>query len=406
MEIPNVRSVLDVFRDVLADSLSSNEITTTDGTKETRRILRITTESTKRRNTKERKDRFERPDPKKERNRSIVADVLRRLGEQSATAQNLPAVITTPAKFAEAQPSQTIYVAYEGSNVLGFLKTGKKHLFVTTPDGKWLERDFFCVLDFYVVEACQRRGIGKLLFDTMLTRERVEAAEIAYDRPSPKLIPFLFRHYKLRSYVPQNNNYVVFDAYYRRQKRAVTTTRTDRSDTSKRRRRNDGGQGDAIDLVMTSCDRNRWEVKKVTSQHGSTLPLVSCETRLRAHETNASKRTFSAAASSLVLGGSTRIDAERPTFQTKNNLTQADAMSESLLDADMAKALVSVDMPAKTNSQSITRTSPVSNNVATEILRETPHATATTTSTIMNDSLSDLLGEQSAKKYGVVTRLW
>lgn len=37
---------------------------------------------------------------------------------------------------------------------------------------------------------------------------------MAYDRPSPKLRGFLSKHYKLKNYVPQNNNYVVFDDYF------------------------------------------------------------------------------------------------------------------------------------------------------------------------------------------------
>ena len=49
----------------------------------------------------------------------------------------------------------------------------------------------------------------------MLHREGdVHPAKIAYDRPSPKLIGFLAKHYGLRNYVPQNNNYIVFSQYW------------------------------------------------------------------------------------------------------------------------------------------------------------------------------------------------
>ena len=34
--------------------------------------------------------------------------------------------------------------------------------------------------------------------------------KLAYDRPSPKLLGFLRKHYNLCNYIPQNNNYVVF----------------------------------------------------------------------------------------------------------------------------------------------------------------------------------------------------
>ncbi len=37
---------------------------------------------------------------------------------------------------------------------------------------------------------------------------------IAYDRPSKLLLSFLNKHYKLVSFIPQNNNYVIFDQYF------------------------------------------------------------------------------------------------------------------------------------------------------------------------------------------------
>ncbi len=44
--------------------------------------------------------------------------------------------------------------------------------------------------------------------------EGVEPRKLGYDRPSPKLRGFLSKHYRLKNYVPQNNNYVVFDDYF------------------------------------------------------------------------------------------------------------------------------------------------------------------------------------------------
>ena len=45
----------------------------------------------------------------------------------------------------------------------------------------------------------------------MLAVEGHSAASLAYDRPSPKLLGFLRKHYGLTEYVPQNNNFVVFE---------------------------------------------------------------------------------------------------------------------------------------------------------------------------------------------------
>ena len=48
----------------------------------------------------------------------------------------------------------------------------------------------------------------------MLKLEGVEPRSLAYDRPSIKLKSFLAKHYNLRNYVNQNNNYVVYDDYF------------------------------------------------------------------------------------------------------------------------------------------------------------------------------------------------
>ena len=71
-----------------------------------------------------------------------------------------------------------------------------------------------CVLDFYTYETCQRKGYGKIMFTEMLSKEKIEARKMGFDRPSPKFINFLNKYYGLNDYVPQNNNYVVFKDYF------------------------------------------------------------------------------------------------------------------------------------------------------------------------------------------------
>ena len=61
----------------------------------------------------------------------------------------------------------------------------------------------------------------------MLAHMRSEAALIAYDRPSHKLMGFLAKHFNLRSHVKQNNNYVVFDDYY-----SAVSNRKDEKETA------------------------------------------------------------------------------------------------------------------------------------------------------------------------------
>lgn len=48
----------------------------------------------------------------------------------------------------------------------------------------------------------------------MLNYENVIPGDLAYDRPSQKLLGFLKKHFSLISYIPQNNNFVVFSSYF------------------------------------------------------------------------------------------------------------------------------------------------------------------------------------------------
>lgn len=70
------------------------------------------------------------------------------------------------------------------------------------------------MLDFYVDERRQRGGVGLLLFRRLLEVHGVSAAELAFDRPSPKLTAFLAKHAALTEFFPQPNNFVVFDAFF------------------------------------------------------------------------------------------------------------------------------------------------------------------------------------------------
>lgn len=48
----------------------------------------------------------------------------------------------------------------------------------------------------------------------MLAAEGHTPEQLGYDRPSPKLLAFLHKHYHLSSYVPQTNNFVVYEQYF------------------------------------------------------------------------------------------------------------------------------------------------------------------------------------------------
>lgn len=70
------------------------------------------------------------------------------------------------------------------------------------------------MLDIYVGEKHQRGGIGKDIFETFLRYENKWPQRLAYDRPSGKLFGFLKKHYNLNKFIPQNNNFVIFDQFF------------------------------------------------------------------------------------------------------------------------------------------------------------------------------------------------
>lgn len=161
-----------------------------------------------------------------------LGTVLEELGMRSASAQGLGRPVTHGS--ASGLGDQRVYVLACGRQALGLLKVGKKRLFVATPppvssaavggararrpmadvQGALREIEPLCVLDFYVHERCQRSGHGRRLFDTMVAREQVSPRQLAYDRPSPKLLSFMQRHFGLSRFTPQSNNFVVYDAYF------------------------------------------------------------------------------------------------------------------------------------------------------------------------------------------------
>ena len=97
---------------------------------------------------------------------------------------------------------------------IGFIKVGYKHLFIYDEIGVPMEINPLCVLDFYTYESFQRKGFGKVMFNEMLSKEKIEPRKMGYDRPSPKFINFLNKYFGLKNYVPQNNNFVVFKDYF------------------------------------------------------------------------------------------------------------------------------------------------------------------------------------------------
>lgn len=160
--------------------------------------------------------------------RRQMADIINVLGRRSCKAQALGATITDWTRMASG--SHRIYIAARTSRagsgstrqlVLGFLKTGRKNLFLRVSDMTSMLREVepLCVLDFYVHESLQRQGVGLKLMRGFFQNEGVTAEAVAYDRPSNKLISFLGKHFGLQDYVNQTNNFVVFRRFWDCEKR-------------------------------------------------------------------------------------------------------------------------------------------------------------------------------------------
>lgn len=121
-----------------------------------------------------------------------------RLGLDSGIAQELNGPITSINKLQNSNHSIIIYytttttTATTNNNTTatttksdksnkdnivckGYIKYGKKSLYLYQKDGKLIQSDPFCLLDFYVDEKIQRSGIGLLLFSKMLeVRKKVQ----------------------------------------------------------------------------------------------------------------------------------------------------------------------------------------------------------------------------------------
>ncbi|KAM9416285.1 alpha-tubulin N-acetyltransferase 1-like isoform 2-T2 [Salvelinus alpinus] len=147
-----------------------------------------------------------------------IAAVIDELGRASAKAQYLTAPITSASKLQTNK--HHLYLLKDGESnggrglAVGFLKVGYKKLFLLDQQGAHVETEPLCVLDFFVKENLQRHGYGLELFSFMLQNKKVEPVLMAYDRPSPKFLSFLEKHYCLKNSVPQVNNFVVFDGFF------------------------------------------------------------------------------------------------------------------------------------------------------------------------------------------------
>lgn len=141
-----------------------------------------------------------------------VSRAIDHLGALSGTAQRLAQPITSYSKVLATDVR--LYLLCDDNEAVGILKVGKKKLFLYDSMTKLRECTPLCVLDFFVLESMQRQGCGRALFDHMITNERVHPANLAYDRPSPKLTSFLRKHFGLAGGINQSNSFLIFHSFW------------------------------------------------------------------------------------------------------------------------------------------------------------------------------------------------
>jgi alpha-tubulin N-acetyltransferase 1 len=143
-----------------------------------------------------------------------VRSLINRLGAASSSSQGLPHVITSFSSFCGSD--NTIYILLDDVNqkAVGFIKVGRRHLFLWDRAGAQHEITGLCLLDFFTMPECQRRGYGKRMIDRILHDNGLEMRQIPIDRPSSLCLAFMKKHFGLEEFFPQANSFVVFDEFW------------------------------------------------------------------------------------------------------------------------------------------------------------------------------------------------
>jgi alpha-tubulin N-acetyltransferase 1 len=133
-----------------------------------------------------------------------TAEAINRLGYESAKAQKLKDPVTSIRRLG----GDAVYVLVKDGKPQGFIKVGRRRLFLIRPDGGGLlPYNPLCVLDFFVRD--KRKGYGQRLIEAMLESERADMRSLAFDRPSPKLISFLKSKFGITKLSFQANKFAI-----------------------------------------------------------------------------------------------------------------------------------------------------------------------------------------------------
>jgi alpha-tubulin N-acetyltransferase 1 len=143
-----------------------------------------------------------------------IISLINQLGLSSSRAQGLTHIITTYTSFANSDNKMYILTAENGKKALGFVKVGARNLFLWDRRGVQHEKKVLCLLDFFTFPSCQRKGHGRKMIDAMLDDCSLQMKQVPIDRPSSLCLSFMKTHFGLTSFLPQSNNFVVFDEFW------------------------------------------------------------------------------------------------------------------------------------------------------------------------------------------------
>ncbi|XP_025198590.1 alpha-tubulin N-acetyltransferase 1-like [Melanaphis sacchari] len=143
--------------------------------------------------------------------------IIDEMGKASAVAQELKSPVTSANKLANSD--HILYMMTEHNkpehfSVVGILKMGWKKLYLYNKAGSRSEAMVYCLLDFYIHESKQRKGYGKRLLLCMLQDINLAAKHLAIDKPTKKLLQFMWKHFQLSKLVNQGNNFVIYEEFF------------------------------------------------------------------------------------------------------------------------------------------------------------------------------------------------
>jgi len=169
--------------------------------------------------------------------RTIISNIVDKMGQASGVAQELRSPITSAEKLMRSD--HILYLMTEETSqghfvVVGLLKMGWKKLYLYNKKGSQTEAQVYCLLDFYIHETRQRHGYGIKLMEYMLKDNQIQAKQLAVDQPTNKLLQFLWKYFNLSKLVNQGNNFVIFEEFFENDGDAEKESGTDRSSGYKR----------------------------------------------------------------------------------------------------------------------------------------------------------------------------